>query len=168
LPVDVIDELMVCLDLYNKSETQELQNHIKDEAYYNNFIGLVGRISPDGDDVKQVGFTSLRGGQTKTVALKKPQEQFQTIGDSTKISMSKTKGSKQPVTLIGQLRFANSLSQNKTRTIKLEDAEGKAHSIIVPEGMMSDIVKPLWESIVEITGTPYRRSIRLEKIREVE
>ena len=49
--------------------------------------------------------------------------------------------------------------------IHVVDAEGTSHRVIVPPGMMTDIVKPLWESEVEIMGTRKRSAIHLTSIR---
>lgn len=39
--------------------------------------------------------------------------------------------------------------------------------LIVPEGMMSDIVKPLWESRVNVIGIKKGQSYYLDSISEV-
>ncbi len=49
--------------------------------------------------------------------------------------------------------------------IRLVDERGKAHVIEVPPGMMSDIVKPLWDEQVIVTGTKKGRKIILLDIR---
>jgi len=66
-------------------------------------------------------------------------------------------------TITGTLRFADATKIERPK-IKLIDESGVAHNIIVPEGMMSDIVKPLWEEPVIVTGFYRRGAIQLEKI----
>jgi hypothetical protein len=59
--------------------------------------------------------------------------------------------------------FANSISGRKG-IIKLVGERGKTHRIIVPEGMMNNIVKPLWEDTVLVKGTRTSKGILLENI----
>ncbi len=68
-----------------------------------------------------------------------------------------------PVSIIGELRFANSTT-TKRQTIKIVDSEGAEHTLIVADGMMADIVKPLWEERVLATGVERRGRIRLKHI----
>jgi hypothetical protein len=49
-----------------------------------------------------------------------------------------------PLTITGRLRFADEL-ENHTKEIAVEpDGGGPAVRVQVPEGLMSDIVKPMW------------------------
>jgi len=66
--------------------------------------------------------------------------------------------------LRGFLKEADS-RDSKRGKIHVVDAEGTSHRVIVPPGMMTDIVKPLWESEVEIMGTRKRSAIHLTSIR---
>jgi len=67
------------------------------------------------------------------------------------------------ISVKGQLLFANSISGRKG-IIKLVGERGKTHRIIVPEGMMNNIVRPLWEDTVLVKGTRTSRGILLEDI----
>jgi len=67
------------------------------------------------------------------------------------------------ISVKGQLLFANSISGRKG-IIKLVGERGKTHRIIVPEGMMGNIVKPLWEDTVLVKGTRTSKGILLENI----
>jgi hypothetical protein len=69
------------------------------------------------------------------------------------------------VSVKGQLVFADSTSGHKG-IIKLLEKKGKKYRIIVPEGMMSIIVKPLWEDTVLVKGIRTRKGILLEDIRK--
>ena len=51
--------------------------------------------------------------------------------------------------------------------IKLVDNVGVEHMVIVPEGMMSDIVRPLWDSYVSVSGLSTENGIQLDDIRRV-
>jgi hypothetical protein len=69
--------------------------------------------------------------------------------------------------LRGFLKEADSRDSKQGR-IHVVDAEGTSHRVVVPPGMMTDIVKPLWESWVEIIGTRKRSAIHLTSIRQVK
>ena len=56
--VNLVDQLMDCLEAYNSGDAAGLQERIPDRAYYNNFVSLARDIAPDGQDVKLVGFTA--------------------------------------------------------------------------------------------------------------
>jgi len=69
-------------------------------------------------------------------------------------------------TITGRLLYANAISSEK-KIIGLVDENGESHNIIVPEGMMKDIVSPLWEEAVTVTASYNGREIQLENIRQV-
>ncbi len=48
--------------------------------------------------------------------------------------------------------------------IVIIDKDNIRHQIIVPAGMMSDIVKPLWEERVVVTGLKRGKQVFLEDI----
>jgi hypothetical protein len=165
LSVDVIDDLLTCFELYDRSDVEALKEQIKEDAYYSNFVALAGRIAPDGDAIKKVVFSAVRDGNSKSVTLAKPQSDFN-INRLAVSAASVPEKTKEPVRIIGRLNFADSRT-GMTRTIQLEDRKGRFHRVIVPEGMMADIVKPMFESTVEITGRPKGKSVRLEGIKEI-
>ncbi len=68
------------------------------------------------------------------------------------------------VEVSGIVRMADALRAGKD-TIKIIDGAGRHHTIIVPPGMMSDIVKPLWDTQVLVSGIKSRRAIELRDIR---
>ena len=70
------------------------------------------------------------------------------------------------VTMTGKLRFADSLNGSQGQ-IKIVDQNGHKHLIVVPLDMMSDIVKPLYEETVMVTGKPVGKVMTLEDIVKV-
>lgn len=159
---EVIDELLNCFDLFNKKKGDELKKKIADESYYANFMGLAKQIAPDGKKVKVVGFTAAMKGTEKKVALTVPQMKVP-AAEVPSLIEEKIKR----VTVKGQLRYADS-TRLKGGEIKLIEEDGTRHDIIVPAGMMSDIVKPLWEDTVIVSGPIVRRKIHLEDITKAE
>ena len=71
------------------------------------------------------------------------------------------------VEVCGVLHYADEIG-SRDGTIKLEDQDGSVHEILVPEGMMGDIVRPLWDDTVVVTGARRGNRIRLEGIDRAE
>ncbi len=167
---EVIEEVLECIDLFNGAKEEELKNRITDEAYYRNFVGLAKNLAPDGDAIKTVGFTLSSANKFSndydvkdTVRLTRIQKDISLIPRS----QLKEKDRKEVVKVKGQLLYANSQSPSN-RTIRVVEKNGHSTTVIVLEGMMSDIVRPLWEQYVEITGTKHRsNSIKLIDIRQI-
>ncbi len=159
----IIDEMIECLELYTHSDETELRARIKEEPYYRNFVGLAQGIAPDGREVDVVGFTTRRRGEVKEVALKARKE-------SAFDEAASPAESKQPsgdiVVVSGVLKWADSLKEGKNE-IQIVSAEGR-HRVVVPAGMMSDIVKPLWETSVTIKGVRKGKKISLQDIRPID
>lgn len=161
----VIDELISCLDSFSRSEEKELRERIPQEAYYRNFVGIAKNLAPDGNEVRVVGFTALRRGQERRVSLTNPRDQIKLVPEFRRELEAKEKG--EIATITGKLLLADARHSGREK-IQLIDDEGQAHNVIVPEGMMSDIVRPLWEERVQVTGYYWRKSFRLEDINKVE
>lgn len=161
---DIIDEVMSCLEHFTKSEERlrpSLRERFAQEAYYRNFVGIAKNLAPDGKEVTQVGFTALRQGKERRVSLTTPRDQIRLAPEG--LAEIAVRGKGERTTIAGRLLFADARRSAKQK-IQLIDDEGKSHDVIVPEGMMSDIVKPLWEERVKVTGFYQARAIRLEDI----
>jgi hypothetical protein len=159
----VIDEVIDCLDLFIKGEEQALRQRIPDESYFANFVGLANAIAPDGDAVETVGFTALRRGQERTVALK-PKQPTAPLATAAPGALEPGKNeATDVVTVTGELKFADSL-EHRHDLIRLIDDQGTKHTVVVPPGMMTDIVRPLWGARVIVTGTIRRGQILLTGI----
>ncbi|MCG6553274.1 MAG: hypothetical protein L7F77_13195, partial [Candidatus Magnetominusculus sp. LBB02] len=142
-PQIVVDEVLECLELSNGSDLESLKKRINDKLYYHNFIGLSKQIAPDGENIKLVGFTVIRNGIEKMVSLKKKTDFIMDFREETISSKQEV------VTVTGRLLYADSI---KKQEIKLKDKTGKVHIIKVPESWMDDIVRPLWNNTVTVTG----------------
>jgi hypothetical protein len=67
----------------------------------------------------------------------------------------------------GVLKFADRMRED-TPEIRVQDATGKKHRVRVPAALMDDIVRPLWDYEVVVTGWREGRTIILEDIRTAE
>ena len=137
----VIDELVDCLELYTRKDDEQLRARIPDEAYYRNFVSLAQNLEPDGRNIELVGFTTVRSGTPRQVQLTHTAPPVPFFRDEVqRRSDVKPEDDTDTVQVTGTLKFANSLK--KTNEIQLVSAGNVRHTIVVPEGMMSDIVKP--------------------------
>lgn len=161
----IIDEFMDLLTLINSSHIIEIQKRIPDPAYLRNFFGLAKRIAPDGERISQVGFTAIRGGVQRSVGLTKPAEELPSLPSemlsSPQVSLKQTPS--EPIEIRGVLRHADAMRED-SNVIQVIDGK-KKHIVQVPQGMMNDIVRPMWDSHVIIQGVDTGEHIMLEDIR---
>lgn len=165
----VIDELLDCLQLYTRGEEAQLKERISEEAYYRNFVSLVRTLQPDGAKVNMVGFTTVRRGTTKQVAMTEAPNDAPTLTPQDVIPEQgkKAKPDTDFVELRGELLIANATKKSGKQSgeIEIVTSGNVRVKVVVPPGMMSDIVKPLWESQVEVTGTRRGKKVHLLQIK---
>jgi len=169
LAEQVIDELVECLALYKSGDEERLHERITEEAYYHNFMGLAQNIAPDGRNVELVGFTTVRGGAPKQVQLTRARQDAPEQPPKAAQTAPTEKSDEATVEVTGTLVFADSRKMaRKAHEIQIVSTGNIHHTIVVPEGMMSDVVKPLWEEEVTVTGTQKGKKIHLMQIRPAE
>jgi hypothetical protein len=171
----VINELVECLDLYTRKQDEQLRARIPEEAYFRNFVSLAQTIEPDGRNVEVVGFTTVRSGTPKRVQLTHtPQADTTFFRDEAQIradyaesspSIEKTREG-DIVEVSGTLLFAD--GRKRTSEIQIISAGNVRHTVAVPPGMMSDVVKPLWGEEVRVAGTQKAKKIHLMHISPLE
>ena len=154
----IMDEFIELLSLVNRLRIDDIADSISDPAYLRNFLGLAKKLAPDGERVRQVGFSAIRGGAERSVELTTPATELATLS----IPAQPDTGG-EIVTIRGALRYADATRGNGDQ-IRIIDAEQKRHRVSVPTGMMNDIVRPMWDSIVTITGRRVRNVIELQDI----
>jgi hypothetical protein len=156
----VIDEFFEYMGLLNENRDDELKNRIGDSAYFNNFVSLSKLIAPDGKDVTLVGFTRERPDHKQDKLL------LTRTREAIPFPAELPPGSRKQVTVRGKLLYANALASG--HVVKVVDRHGKHHTVKIPEGMMTDIVRPLWNSEAIISGYKAGRDIVLEGIQKAE
>ena len=159
---EIVDEFLDVMEILESSaDLRVLQERIPEAPYLRNFLGLVKKIAPDGDRVQQVGFTVRRGNRERRVSVMKPAARMP-LPSSVELPAEIKKPSKS-VEFRGTLRFADAIGDDSSK-IKIVDSHGKSHSVIVPLGMMNDIVRPMWDSEVVIRGIKRGRATELQEI----
>lgn len=156
----LIDDILKNINLINNENYRELSENIKDDSYRRNFIALTKQLAPDGDRIKLVGFTTTRRGNNEAVSLTKISKE---VHVDTIHEVPSVPESEKSIEIIGTLSFADS----KMSKIKLTDANKKDYVIIVPKGLLSDIVKPYFEDTVIIKGLQKGKNIELQDIEKL-
>lgn len=73
---EIFSEFMDLMELANSSDTAEMEAKVPDPAYLRTFRGLAKKIAPDGERIRQVGFTAIRNGDARQVSITKPASAF--------------------------------------------------------------------------------------------
>ena len=158
-PSDVIDEFIDLMAIADSGNSEAVEERIPDRSYQQNFLGLSKNIAPDGNKIRQVGFAINSNGGIRTVAVTRPASLMKPAGAETLRRGTET------VEVRGTLRYADASNRNRN-LIKLIEDSGQPHDILVPAGLMDDIVRPMWNLPVTVSGTrrPNRKMIRLNDI----
>lgn len=162
-PREVIADLFDCFELLNAGDLQELKQRIPEEPYLRNFIGLAEKIAPDGERIRRVGFTATTDQGERSVALSRTRERIRRAP----LVPKRTEPEAMTEEVQGTLLEANAKSQRQG-SIQVVDEDGKAHRLSVPRGMMSDIVKPMFEERVIVRAQRKGKTLLLESIDLVE
>ena len=155
---EYFDEFLDLMEMVNSSDIDSIHKRIPDKAYVNNFLGLAKKIAPDGDRVSQVRFTVQRAGANRHVSVTRSKSQLTDL----KIPEPPEPEAK-PDEISGILRFADVTRDNKNK-IKIIDEKDKSHEIEVPEGLMNDIVRPMWGLDVVVKGIRIGSRFELQEI----
>lgn len=155
---EVIADVFDCLESLNAGNLSELKQQIPDEPYFRNFVGLAEKIAPDGRRVRRVGFTASTDQGERRVALSPKRER--TLDISSVIEPIRQDSIER---IEGILLEANAKS-TKRGIIQVIDDDGKSHQFRIPRGMMSDIVRPMFEERVVVITRRKGRSRLFESI----
>ena len=156
---EVISEFFDLLELAEGAREDELRRRIPDPDYRQNFVGLGRRLAPDGRRISQVGFTLASGSTTRSLSVTTPASTFLSR------PMEPRATSRTVVEASGVLRFADAIGPRANR-IRLERDDGSWQDVLVPPGLMDDIVRPMWNSHVTVTGSLRERQ-RIIKLYEI-
>lgn len=158
----VVQDLLDCLELYNRGNARGLSERIGDAAYYRNFVSLAKSLAPDGHSISVVGFTAASPEGERRVLLDNPEARQTEV-----FTASGAPEAEEHVRVRGTLKLADALREDE-RFITVVDENGRKHRVRVPTGLMDDIVRPLWESVVDVSGIKRGRVIDLLSIAKVD
>jgi hypothetical protein len=150
------------LALVNEGNLEALKNSIPDESYRVNFMGLAERLAPDGKEIRTVGFTTAPDQVKRVVALVVTKKELRERARKIPKGLS-TNTDEKEVVITGLLLEADATNR-KEGIIEVVDASKISHKIIVPRGMMRDIVKPMFEEEVLVVGISRQGRVELVTI----
>ncbi len=162
---EIIDEFMDLVEFANNLKVTEIQERIPDPTYRRNFLSLAKKIAPDGKRIRQVGFTTIRNGVERIAEMTKPVSELSILTGPGTASTTIHQTATESTIIQGRLLYADSTKKNDDK-IKVIDLEGKEHKVKVPEGMMNDIVRPMWNLPIRIKGV--RKKIGRGSVIELE
>lgn len=142
-PEDVLDEFFNCIQAFSENDIPALKTKIPEESYFRNFIECARKIAPDGDQIKSVSFSSRKKKKLVNITMQGPPSQ------KWRDILRNDPSIKRTYTIEGVLKAADEIGRRSTVGLLLEN-NGKSAGIIVPEGMLDDIVRPLWGEKVVI------------------
>ena len=143
----VTDEVLDCFDLIARDQTEPLRLRIPDNAYFNNFVGLAKRVVPDGQEIRTVGLTAVHDGRERRVLLSSPR----LVQPALRGSRRRGDDFGEPAVIRGFLKMSDSRNEQRGRIVVV-DTDGREHRVRVPPGMMRDIVRPMYEDEVIVSG----------------
>ena len=164
---EIFDELMDLMDMINNSRVEEIRERIPNSEYLHNFLDLSKKIAPDGDRIRQVGFTTVRSGHQRAVPLTRPATEINLqpsiIRTDYQVSHIIPKAPEEE-RLAGVLLGAE-VRRNNTDNIKIVDDDGKVHEVhVTEEGRLDEFVRPLWHSRVLVVCTRQGSRLILQEI----
>jgi len=159
---EVIDDVFDCIALLDAGHMDQLRERIQDDAYFLNFVALAREVAPDGHEVRSVGFTLNKGTELHHVALSRPRGELP-VASRRRPEAPISAGTESTVTIEGRLLKADALDDTDGE-IFVVDSNNTKHSIHVPRGLMSDIVKPYFEEQVVVRALDLGSRLVLESI----
>jgi hypothetical protein len=154
---DIVFEFIECMTLFSTEQVEQLRSRIGDNAYYRNFVSQAKVLSPDGKRIRTVGFSANYNNTQREVALtSRPTEKW----------LPKPPKQGRTVNLIGVLAAAHKDEKRADRNlIGIRDEVGKSTTVVVPKGLMNDIVRPHWDTQVIATCIRIRNRYKLIDLR---
>jgi hypothetical protein len=125
-------------------------------------MGLAERLAPDGKEIRTVGFTTAPDQVKRVVALVVTKKELRERARKIPKGLS-TNTDEKEVVITGLLLEADATNR-KEGIIEVVDASKISHKIIVPRGMMRDIVKPMFEEEVLVVGISRQGRVELVTI----
>lgn len=160
-PVEqVIDDLLAGLRMVDAGDDDGLIGLIPDESYRRNFTALAQQIAPDGDRIKQVGFTVIRGDKEVRVAMVRATQEPAKVKDEGEGPGERRKVKADPhFRLEGVLLDGLGSSQH----IVIRTDDGVDVKVRVQEGL-EDTVRSYFNRSVVAEGTIKARARTLTKM----
>ncbi len=138
----VIDDVLDGITLVQTGQTAQLRERIADAAYYRNFISLARSLAPDLKQVALVGLSAQAHGNERRVHYTRPRHEIALMDEE-------QRSSKGVQRITGWLKPGE--TTNKKQLIHIRNrADEQEYTLSVPPGLLTDIVRPLWDRLVTV------------------
>jgi len=146
---ETLRDLLDGLSMVNEGNLAALVEFIPDDSYRVNFVALAEKLAPDGTDIRTVGFTTGAEEEERVVSLATSKKQLR---DRMHPAPGISKEDNATEMEIRGVLLEADATNRKRGEIKVIESSGTVHRILVPRGIMSDIVKPMFEEEVVVKG----------------
>ena len=153
----VVNEIVENIKMVNNHDENKLKEKIENEDYFINTLGLIKKLSPDNKEISLVGLTTQKNGNENMVSFTRLTDEIKLAPIICKEGVSDM----EDVFITGKLIYANA----PTSGIRLTTDNGEQYTIIIPKGLLADIVKPYWEQTVTIKGKKNGKKIIFEDLK---
>ncbi|NDV81286.1 hypothetical protein D0T87_04750 [Bacteroides sp. 51] len=147
---EIIEDINDNIELISAGDYHTLKKNIPDESYFDNFVGSVKKLAPDGKVVKIFGITSMKGGVARNVEL--TTSKFQISSAIKQIGVEESiDGERKTVDKVDQHSVASGILSMADRAgkVRITTQGGEEINFTVPDGL-ADIVKTYWEQNVVV------------------
>ena len=159
----IIEEFVDLIESVNKFRVADIQEIIPNPDYQQNFFNLVKRIAPDGERIRQVGFTSNRRGSDYPVELTVPAAEIPIPTPVGPLVPAPVEPITEPVEIRGVLRYVDA-RQDENYVIQIIDGR-QSFKIFVPEDVMPEVMS-MWNTQVIVQGIRTHSGVMLRDIRQ--
>lgn len=140
----VIDTVLDGIHLVQTGQHEHLRERIGDAAYYRNFVSLARSIAPDLKHVALVGLSAQVHGTDRRVQYTRPRREIALMDEE-------QRSSKGVLSITGWLKLGETTRKKQIIQIRNRTDE-ELYIVSVPTGMLSDVVRPLWDRLVTVYG----------------
>ena len=149
---EVYGKILDNFSTLKKGNLKALRTGFNDDDYFHDFMKLARELAPDGDRVTAVGIEAGIEGSRNAVVFDRTMDDLNSIYSPPTDERRPTESpiSDSPVTVVGELLFANSMSPKEE--IRLLSDDGQRWRIGVTLGKTRAIAKSHYGDKVEVTG----------------
>lgn len=153
----VIEEIMIGIELISTENEARLREHIKQDAYYQQFLSLTrNKVAPDGEQIRLIQFTSGK----KQVIFTRPRDEIPMTTNPPEDSAIEEKA--EFVKIAGIIDYAKSRRKDE---IGLTTENDEDYVILVDEGM-DDLVVSHWKRHVVVSG--FRKGPKTIRLTDIQ
>jgi hypothetical protein len=149
-PNAVLEEVVDCFEAFKNGDLDVLRRRMTDDEYFTNFMALGRALQPDGSKITSVELVGNLHSGIKRVRITTPRLKQQ--------KKRENQNTAEIHEITGVLRVAEKRDEGKER-VEIIDDRGKWHAVHVPSALMNDVVRPLWDARVTVTGRIGKRNV---------